>query len=432
MRKRLAILPILAMPMLAAADTAPASDSSSTDQLITSLFQGCWSCGVFNTLGAIGLDFADKVYTNLASGMTILVGLGLAFWILLFAARLLLPFGPPPASGHWNSGAVKLFKCAVVLAFLAGSGPFWNYVFTPILSIGLGIASQLTSESDQYETPYGTASGVPAGTVDYCQGPIPAPKITLSAAVQPALTAFEQIDCPLSHMQGEYGKGIMIGVAVMGQTMCKKSMLQFMLGDRSVFGVFLAGLVLIIAYLWGFLVFPLLLIDSLARVILVAALSPLAVASILFKQTARIAERSIWSLVHCGFTLMFGAAVAGLGKALIAYVLSEMTNTPGAPQLTNWSTLSNTMENACNAGFVVDFTTSSFYMLLGTAVITTFMMRRAASLAGELTGVAGSVGAKDFIASTAGAVANVAGTAAGGAAKLAYKNLARRVSGRGE
>jgi len=86
--------------------------------LVASLFQGCWCCGILNTLAAIGLDFADKVYGNLASGMTILVGLGLALWILVFAARLLLPFGPPPASGHWNAGAVKLFKCAVVLVFL--------------------------------------------------------------------------------------------------------------------------------------------------------------------------------------------------------------------------------------------------------------------------------------------------------------------------
>ena len=317
MKKRLAILLMLAMPMLAAADTAP----SSTDQLVSSLFSGCWSCGLLNTLGAIGLDFADKVYGNLASGMTILVGLGLALWLLQFAARLLLPFGPPPASGHWNAGAVKLFKCAVVLAFLAASGPFWDYIFTPILSVGLGIASQLTAQTNDYEPDLGgTTSGVPGGTsgttgtVDYCQGPIPAPNISLSAAVQPALTAFEQIDCPLSRMQSEYGKGILIGVAVMGQIGCGKSILPILLGERSPLGYFLAGLVLIIAYGWGFLVFPLLLIDSLARVILVAALSPLAVASILFKSTARIAERSVWSLVHCGFTLMFGAAVAGLAR----------------------------------------------------------------------------------------------------------------------
>ncbi len=331
-------------------------------------------------MAAIGLDFADKVYSNLASGMTILVGLGMALWILVFAARLLLPFGPPPASGHWNAGAVKLFKCAVVLAFLAGSGAFWDYVFTPILSVGLGIASQLTVQSDEYEAKYATTGGVPGagtsgtagttGTVDYCQGSIPAPSITLSAAVQPAFTAFQQIDCPLSHIQGEYGKGIMIGVAVMEQTACKQNLVSFIFGSRSALGVFVAGLILIIAYLWGFLVFPLLLIDSMARVILVAALSPLAVASILFKQTTRIAERSVWSLIQCGFTLMFGAAAAGLGKALIAYVLSDMVNTPGAPKLTDWSSLGNTLENACTNGFVVDFTTSSFYMLLGTAIIT--------------------------------------------------------------
>ena len=117
---------------------------------------------------------------------------------------------------------------------------------------------------------------------------------------------------------------------------------------------------------------------------------------------------------------------------MIAYSLNEVSTLPGAPKLKDWSTLSGTMENACDAGFVVDFTTSSFYMLLGTAIITIFMMRRAASLASELTGVSGSTGARDFFASAAGAVANVAGKATGGAAKLAYRSLARRVSGRGD
>ena len=436
MIRRLALLLPLLLPAFAAADTASGSGTgtSSTDQLVGSLFGGCWACGAINTMGAIGFDFADKAYQSLSSGMTILVGLGLALWLLLFAARLLLPFGPPPASGHWNAGAVKLFKCAVVLAFLAGSGPFWDYVFTPIFSVGVGIASQLATTGDTYESTYGgTPASVPNGQVDYCKGTLPSPKITLSSEVQPLYTAFTQIDCPLSHIQGAFGKGILIGVAVMGKTTCTESLIGFATGQRSIASFILAGLVLVVVFGWGFLVFPILLIDAMARVILVAATSPLAIASILFKPTARIAERSVWSLIHCGFTLMFGSVIAGIGKAVIAYVLGDMATTvPGAPQLNDWSSLSATLENSCSSGFTVDFTTASFYELVGTAIITTFMMRRASHLAGELAGNSGGSGLKEALGAMSGAAGRAVDRTVVGLAARAGKSLSRQVSGREE
>jgi hypothetical protein len=418
MKKRLAVVLLSALPLVAAADSASDGGSSSTGQLLTNLFQGCWACGAFNTIGAIGLDFADKVFSQLASGMTILIGLFMAMWVLYFAAKLFLPFGAPGA-GHWNMGAGKVMKLIFVLAFLQTSGPFWDYIFTPILSTGLGIASQLASATDVYEGDFGASSGVPGGSstasgvTDYCKGPIPAPTISgLSASAQQGLTALEQMDCPLSKMQGQFGKGILIGVAVIGQMGCSKSWLPNVIPSNGAIAVLLAGLVLIGVYLFGFLVFPFLLIDVLARIILVAATSPLAIASILFKQTSRIAERSIWSLIQAGMTLMFGATIAGIGKALIAYILKQMSTT-GGPNLTDWKSLQSSLENSCSQGFNVDFSTASFYMLVGTGIITIFMMRRAGALASELTGAAhGGSGAQAGVAAMAGAAAGLAGKAA--------------------
>jgi hypothetical protein len=421
----LALLPMLAMPMLAAADSGSGSGSSSTAQLLSNLFQGCWSCGAFNTVGAIGLDFADKAFSNLAGGMTILIGLFMALWVLFFAAKLFLPFGPPGAA-HWNMGAGKVMKVIFVLAFLQTSGPFWDYIFTPILSTGLGIASQLATATDIYETDFGASGGVPggsgasSGTPDYCAGPIPATRISgLSASAQQGLTALEQMDCPLSKMQSQFGKGIMIGVAVIGQMGCSKSWLPNILPSNSAMAFLAAGIVLIVVYLFGFLVFPFLLIDVLAKIILVAATSPLAIASILFKPTARIAERAVWSLLHAGLTLMFGAAIAGIGKALLAYILQQMS-TNGGPTLTDWSSLQSSLENSCAQGFNVDFSTASFYMLVGTGIITIFMMRRASALATELTGTAhGGTGAQTGLAAIVGAAAG----AAGRLGQMAYQQM---------
>jgi hypothetical protein len=417
--------------MLATAGTPSNGGPTSTGQLLSDLFQGCWACGAFNTIGAIGLSFADKVFSQLASGMTILIGLFMALWVLYFAAKLFLPFGPPGAA-HWNVGAQKLMKLAFVLAFLQTSGPFWDYVFTPVLSTGLGLASQMATATDKYEEAFGGTGDVPNGATNYCSGPVPATQITdLSSSAQQGLAALEQMDCPLSKMQSAFGKGIMIGVATIGQMKCGKSWLALALPSSGELAFLVAGIILIFVFGCGFLVFPFLLIDVLARVVLVAATSPLAIASILFKPTARIAERAIWSLLQAGLTLMFGAATAGIGKALIAYILQQMSTNGTA--LTDWGSLQNSLENACQQGFSVDFSTASFYMLIGTAVITIFLMRRASSLAAELTGVAGRTGAQEGFAAIAGAAAGAVGRVAQSALQRsspgARSGKARQVTG---
>ena len=391
--------------------------ASSTTQLATTLFNGCWSCSAFNELGAIGLNFADTIFSQLASGMTILIGLFMALWVLWFAAKLFLPFGAP-GSSHWNMGVAKLGKLLVVLAFLQTSGPFWNYIFIPILSTGLGIASQLATATDALDQNFLQQGDAPDGT--YCGGSLPAPdsRLALSDNAKGAVMALEQMDCPLSKMQSAYAKGIMMGVVTIAHMDCDKGSGSWsvnFLPTAKELSYFVAGLILIIVYLFGFLVFPFLLIDMIARVILVAATSPLAIAATLFRPTSKIAERSVWTLVQCGFTLMFGAAVAGISKALIAFILDQMSQ--NGVSLKNWQGISGTMENACAVGFDAGLTSGSFYELVGIGIVTIFMMRRAGSLAAELTGISGSTGAQAAVSVMAGSGANSAGRMA----QTAYK-----------
>jgi len=421
MRRLFAALLVLFLPLLVWADGSSGSGSNATSQLVSGVFQGCWACGAFNTIGAIGLGLADSVFSQLASGMTILIGLFMALWILFFAAKLFLPFGSP-GSSHWNMGAAKLLKLIFVLAFLQTSGPFWDYIFTPIMSAGLGLASVLATSTDIYETTFATSGDIPNGGFDYCKSPAPDTGVpNLSDTVKQGVTALEQMDCPLSRIQSQFGKGIMIGVATIGEMGCQdQTLLSNLIPTKAAIARLTAGVILIGVFLFGFLMFPFLLIDVLARVILVAAMSPLAIAAILFKPTARIAERAVWSLLQAGITLMFGAAIAGIGKALLAYILQKMSK--NGAQLTDWSSFQSTLENSCSAGFNVDFGTASFYMLVGTAIITIFMMRRASSLAADLTGIAGGTGAQAGFAALAGA----AGSAVGQGAKLVFQEQMRR------
>jgi hypothetical protein len=440
MRRAAAIAALLAvLPFLAFADES-SSSSGSISQLVSNINGGCWGCGTFNTIGAIGLDFADKAFTSLASGLTKLIGLFMALWVLLFAAKLFLPFGSP-GSSHWNMGAAKLFKLLFVLAFLQSSGPFWDYIFTPVISTALGLAAQLATVGDSYEGLYGKTESAPQpqgnGTnntiVDYCTGTPPDTKVALSSTTSQALTALEQMDCPLARIESQYAKGIMIGVAVIGQTGCNKSWLSSLLPSSSTLSYLVAGCILIALFGFGYLVFPFLLLDVLMRVALVAITSPLAIASILFKPTEKIAVRSLWSLAQCGLTLMFGAAIAGIGRAMMAYILSQLPNAPSS--LGSWSDLTTALDQSCTSGFHIDFSSAAFYMLCGTAILMIFMMRRATSLAAELTGIAGGVGANAAGAAIAGAVAGAAGRAAQmatnyGVSRAAF-NKASQVTGNG-
>ena len=411
MKRAVAIAVLLVLvPFLAFADD---SSSNSTSGLFANLFQGCWTCGAFNTVGAIGLSFADQAFTKVSAGLTVLIGLFMALWVLYFAAKLLLPFGPPGAA-HWNVGATKLFKLLFVLAFLQSSGPFWNYVFTPVLSTALGLASQLATAADEYETKFGTTQSMPGGTgtaaIDYCTSSPPDTGVTLSDNTTSALAALEQMDCPLSRIQSQYAKGILIGVSVMGQAKCPDSKSFFnLLPDQNSIAYLAAGIILVLLFGFGFMVFPFLLLDVLMRVILVAVTSPLAIASILFKPTEKIAGRSLWTLAQSGLTLMFGAAIAGIGKAMMAYILKQMASLPNGPALADWSSLTTALEKSCSSNFEIDFSNAAFYMLCGTALLMIFMMRRANSLAAELTGVAGSVGATAAGAAVLGAAAGAAG-----------------------
>lgn len=356
------------------------------------------------------MGFADTALTKLSSATTILVGLVMALWVLYFAAKLFLPFGAP-GSSHWNVGASKLFQLLFVMAFLQTSGAFWNYVFTPVLSSGLTLAAALADAADSYESHYGNSETMPKGTnsVDYCSNP-PSDNPALTDNTKTAYTALLQMDCPLSKIQSQYAKGIMIGAAVIGQRDCSSNSLNLLPSAKQI-EYLLAGAVLIGLFGFGFLVFPFLLLDVVMRVVLVAAIAPLAIASILFKPTVKIAERSLWSLIQCGFTLMFGAAIAGIGKAMMAYILLQISPLTNNQPLDNWNNLTTALELSCNGGFHIDFSSAAFYMLCGTAMLMIFMMRRASSLASELTGIAGSVGAQAAAAAVMGAAAGAAGKA---------------------
>jgi hypothetical protein len=376
----------------------------------------CWSCGTLNQIMNVGLNLAEQAFTALASQTANLLGLLMAIWILFFAAKMFLPFGlEGDASSLWNRGAKKLLQFAVVLAFLQSSQSFWNYIFIPMMSAGMQISNTIVTLSNPYEAANGTSETGPSGSASNpnCSAG------TDGQGVTGAMAVMAQMNCPLATVQSQFAKGMFVGIAQIYGSAAHSSDVRYVC---SVVG----GLVQIGVFFFGMVLYPIFMIEVIMRVTIVTVLAPVALAASMFEPTRRISEKAAWQIGQAALTLVFVSIVAGIAKATLAYVFSNLT-VDGAPAgATDWASLITMLENQKTAGnqdFHIDLTTMAFYELLGVGVIMLFMLRQAPRMAAEFTGASGG----DF----SGALAGVAALA--GAAVTAQKvtGLALRTAGGG-
>lgn len=376
------------------------------------MMSDCWSCSAIGQMVQIGLGFAEQAFNALATDTANLVGLLMAIWILFFAGRMFLPFGLEGGPGGlWNKGAKKLFQFAVLLAFLQNSTAFWNYVFIPVVSAGMGISAKIVSLTDPYEQSSGTSETGPSNSLGqaikgYCNGT----SATDLNGVSGAQAVMAQINCPLATIQSQFGKGMVVGVAQLWGAGNNSNIVRMTFSALG--GVFLIGI-----YFIGLILFPIFMIDVLMRLTIVTAIAPIALAASLFGPTKQIAEKVFWQIAQAALTLVFVSIVGGLGKATLAYVFSHLTVNGFAAGAQDWATLITMLENqktTQGADFHIDLTTMAFYQLLGVGVIMLFMLRQAGRMASEFTGAGGGdfSGALAGVASFAGNAAQVGGNVA--------------------
>ncbi len=386
----------------------------------TGMMSGCWSCDALGQMVKVGLAFAEQAFTALAGETINLLGLLMAIWILVFAARMFLPFGPDGAvGGLWNKGAKKLLQFAVVLVFLQGSQAFWSYLFIPVMSSGMAFSKTIVTLSDAFEIASGTSETGPAGSgaagvQSYCSN-----SAGSGEGVDGAVAIMAQMNCPLATIQSQFGKGMLIGVAQIVGAIKSADL-------GATIGAIISGLFLIGVYFFGLLMFPIFMIDVLMRLTIVTAIAPIALAASLFEPTKNLAHKALWQIAHAALTLVFVSIVGGIGKATLAYVFSNLKVDGLAAGARDWSSLIQMLENQQTkegAMFHIDLTTMAFYQLLGVGVILIFMLRQANKMAGEFTGAGGG----DFSGAMAGAAAAV-----GGAAQLGGAAAQRLAGGRSQ
>ncbi len=379
----------------------------------------CWSCDTLGQMVKVGLAFAEQAFNALAGETVNLLGILMALWLLFFAGRMFLPFGPDGRPGRlWNKGAKKLFQFAVVLAFLQGSQAFWSYLFIPVMSSGMAFSKTVVTLSDAFEVSSGASETGPAGTTSGAQSYCSGTSDGTGEGVDGAMAIMAQMNCPLATIQSQFGKGMLIGVAQIVGAIKQEHI------ATAICSIF-CGLFLIGVYFFGLLMFPIFMIDVLMRLTIVTTIAPIALAASLFDSTKSLAQKALWQVAHAALTLVFMSIVGGIGKATLAYVFSNLSIGGVAAGARDWKSLIQMLEaqkTASGTDFYIDLTTMAFYQLLGVGIILIFMLRQANRMAGEFTGGGGG----DF----SGAMAGVA-SAVGGAAQLSGA-VAQRLSGGGK
>ncbi|HIJ61466.1 MAG TPA: hypothetical protein HPQ04_02110 [Rhodospirillaceae bacterium] len=368
------------------------------------LLQGCWACDALEQTSGIALQLADQAFSTLSGELTTLVGILMGLWLLFFAARMVMPFGPEGnVAGQWNKAAKKLLLLVVVLGFLQNSRSFWDYVFIPLMSAGFGIAGQIIQISDPFEAQLGGASETLPQVEDKCSRP------QGGSGLVGAQQVMQQMACPLAKLQSQFGKGILIGEAIIVGGNISTA---YILPNIDVVKRVISGVALVCIYFCGFILYPLLFIDVVMRVAVIAVISPLAVAASLFVPTRGLAVKALWHLAQSALTLVFASVVGGISKAVLANTFSRLPTADGQA-LKDWASLLNALQNPGTSGVEIDFTTSSFYVLAGVGILLLFMLRKARFMASEFTHVDGAdfSGAQTAVAGIAGAAAYVGGNA---------------------
>ncbi len=371
-----------ALSLVAALAPRPAGALDVQD-LYGRLADGCWACDMLQQAGAVGLDVAQRMFDAVAGQLAALLGLLMALWILVLAGRLFLPFGPDGAPARlWNQGARKILAFALILGFLQSSRFFWDDLFMPILSLGTGISVQLLSQASTQSCPVGPVGSGVAG----------------------AKAALESMRCPLSFLQDVFTRGMLTGVA-MTQGAMWHSWVDFIKvwAWPGQLLQMLSGVLLLLVYAFGFVMFPLFFLDAVLRAAIIAVLAPLAAALCLFSPTRKMTGRALWGLAQSALTLIFASVAAGLAAQGVAHVYASMTTSDGR-SAGDWPILIGELE----AGTLkLSILNQSYWAILAIGVITIFMVRGAARMAASLTSAPAG--------NSTGATAGVAVLAAAGA-----------------
>lgn len=347
---------------------------------------GCWACSVFNEFAQVVFESGAKASSQSDSVLRPLIAAFGSVFALFYLGSSFVSGDASDLLQRWKVFWRLLISVAIGSAILgAGSFTFaWKWVYGPLMKIALAVESVVPGGS---------------GDLSGCSFSLPS-----QAGAEGILEAMSKVVCGANNIALD---GIAFGVGIAST------------GDSFIgmIGNFVAGVALVITFVWVSITFPLRFIDVLLRLCVVGILTPVLVVCAVFKPTRGYVQKAIQNVLYAGALFAFTGIMFKVGNQFLTNIMesagASMTSTGGD------------LVGGSSAGEILART----IVLVGSGIIFAAMIKMSSALAAEFSGFSGqSGGVGDSATGFAGVVtsapvkmaglaagATVAGRAAGGA-----------------
>jgi hypothetical protein len=369
-----------------AADAAP-SYSCSADLSTEAVYQSmknCWACPLFEGVMQVSeklgkaMSGPDGSPSRFAAGVSRILAIALALYVLIEVGKLLLPFGPvEKAKDVGGQLWLKLLIGLVCILMIRNYSVYWDYIYKPITNSAIRTSTAMLKAGMEVT---GDKSG------DYAKGLDAIPDFDPN---QPEKGMSAQIGA----LQQNLGIGVVIGWASLTAL--------FGNGAESAFGNILpaiGGVIIALVYALAILIFPIYMIDAVIRWAIVNILAPFFIACFVFKLTRPTAERAFRGIAHSALTLVFlslivafsGVMMHTIVQGAIANGLAGGGGGGGAGGGASLCTLIQGASKGAGMGALTSPITPGFWMLLALGLLIIRTVGTASRYAGDFVGAVGS------------------------------------------
>jgi len=297
----------------ATSSTASSSSSSSsntyscsadlTTEAVYQSMKTCWACPLFEAVMSVSeklgraMSGPDGNPSRFAAGISRILAIALAIYILIEVGKLMLPFGAiEKAKDVGGQLWLKLLICFICILMIRNYSVYWDYIYKPITNSAIRTSTAMLQAG--MEITRGKSG-------DYAKGLDAIPSFDPN---QPEKGMSGQI----SALQENLGVGVVIGWASLTAL--------FSNGIQSAFGNILpaiGGVIIALVYALAILIFPIYMIDAVIRWSIVNIMAPFFIGCFVFKVTRPTAERAFRSIVHSALTLVFLSLIVAFSGVMM-------------------------------------------------------------------------------------------------------------------
>lgn len=319
----------------------------------------CWGCQIFDDFAGTTFSAGKKVSDNSAEKLRSLIAAFGSVFALFYLGRSFVAGDASDLLGRWKTFWTLCIAVAAGSLWMTNAfDNTWNYIYRPIMML-----------------PSAILDSVPGGMSGSCSASTVAVQSAPAGAAQ-TVSQMRDVICG-AHKIGM--KGIAFGFAMIQSG---TGLSWFAMGGLAAFiANFLAGVVIMVMFLWLVISFPLRFIDVLLRLCIVGILTPILIVCAVFKQTRSYVQTGIQNVLYAALLFAFTGVMFKIGSTFFDEIASQTISAP--------------IGSMDSAGVV-----ANSVIMIGCAYIFSSIVGMAPGLAKEFSGFSGSSGSVGESAAT--------------------------------